>query len=237
VAFTKLASGEFTVIFTETGLPTGTSWSVTLGTTTTPSTGTTIAFTEMNGTYSYSVGAVNGYTIGVASGSIKVAGENTGATVVFTAVPPGTFALTFTETGLQSGTNWSVTIGTSTVYSQGGDVVSFHEANGTVNYQVGAVNGYSSSPATGSVTLAGAAKNVEVTFTANGGSSSSSSSGLSTLDYAIIAVVILLLVIAAVYALSRRGRGGSTQYAPSEYSATETAPPEGPPGPPSGGAP
>ncbi len=88
-------------------------------------------------------------------------------------VPPGKFALTFTETGLPGGSDWSVTIGATTAYSNGGDVVSFQEANGTLTYRVDPVNGYSATPSTGSVVLAGASKNVAVTFSTSVGSASS----------------------------------------------------------------
>jgi len=234
VAFTKLASGEYTVTFTESGLSTGTSWSVTIGSTTQPSTGTTVVFTELNGTYAYSVTTVPGYTLAKSSGSITVSGANTGTAVAFSAIPPGKYALTFTESGLPGGTNWSVTIGTSTVFSNGGNVVAFQEANGTASYQVASVDGYTASPSAGSVDLAGAAKDVAVTFSSSG-SSGSSSSGLSTLDWTIIAVVVLLIVIAAVFALSRRGRGGPSATNPPEGSPTEPVEPAGPGGPPAGG--
>ncbi|MCI4373276.1 MAG: thermopsin family protease [Thermoplasmata archaeon] len=222
VTFTLLPPGEYTLTFTESGLTTGTSWSVAIGSTTMPSTGTTLVFTEPNGTYDYTVAAVPGYTLTQASGSVTVAGVNTGTGIVFSAVAPGKFALTFTESGLPSPTNWSVTIGTSTVYSNGGNVVSFQEANGNISYQVGSVSGYAASPGSGVVQLAGAAKNVAVTFTSSG-SSSPSSSGLTTLDWAIIAVVILLLVFAAVFALSRRGRGGNSRGNPPEHPEGENS--------------
>jgi thermopsin len=233
VTFTKIPTGEYTVTFTETGLDTGTSWSVAIGSNTQPSTGTTIVFTEFNGTYDFSVATVPGYTLNQSSGSVTVAGANLGSHVAFSAIPPGKYALTFTETGLPSATNWSVTVGTSTVYSDGGNVISFQEANGSISYQISSVQGYTASPSSGSVDLTGAAKNVGVTF-ATSGPSSSSSGGLSTLDWAILAVVALLIVIAALFALSRRRRGGPSREYPPEGHSVETGEPAAPGGPPSG---
>jgi hypothetical protein len=61
-----------TVTFTETGLPPGTAWSVTLGGIRTASTGTQIEFEEPIGTLSYSIGAVTGYTATPASGTVTI---------------------------------------------------------------------------------------------------------------------------------------------------------------------
>lgn len=64
----------FPVSFTETGLPAGTSWSVTLNGVTNASTGAGIGFTEPNGTYPFTVGAVPGYTSNITSGTVIVLG-------------------------------------------------------------------------------------------------------------------------------------------------------------------
>ena len=69
-------STEYSVAFTESGLPPGTSWSVTLGGSTVPSTSSAITFVEPNGTYAYTVGAVSGYSASPSSGSIMVSGSN-----------------------------------------------------------------------------------------------------------------------------------------------------------------
>ncbi|MHB8548343.1 MAG: protease pro-enzyme activation domain-containing protein [Thermoplasmataceae archaeon] len=78
-------AATYTVTFTESGLASGTSWSVTLGSSTQSSTGSTISFTEPNGTYSYTVGSVSGYTSSPSSGSVTVSGANQGVSVTFTA--------------------------------------------------------------------------------------------------------------------------------------------------------
>ena len=88
--FTAAPPVLYTVTFTETGLPTGTSWTVTLGGTPMGSTTETILFSESNDTYSFAVGAVLGYSASPSSGSVVVAGGPVSKTIAFTAstTPP-----------------------------------------------------------------------------------------------------------------------------------------------------
>jgi hypothetical protein len=64
----------YTVTFTETGLPSGGSWSVTLNGVTKSSTSSSISFTEPNGTYAYTIGAISGCSRSPPSGSVTVNG-------------------------------------------------------------------------------------------------------------------------------------------------------------------
>jgi len=77
---------KYSVTYTESGLPSGTSWSVTLNGSTLSSNTNTISFTVSNGTYSYSIGSVNGYTASSSSGFITVNGANVNQTIIFKAV-------------------------------------------------------------------------------------------------------------------------------------------------------
>lgn len=96
---------EYNVTFNETGLSTGTSWSVTLGGITSPSTGTSDVFKEANGTYTYTLGTVAGYTATPTNGTVVVNGKN-----------PSTILITFTSSkstlSSVSVTPTSATIGT-----------------------------------------------------------------------------------------------------------------------------
>ncbi|MGC8620276.1 MAG: hypothetical protein ACP5LA_07265, partial [Thermoplasmata archaeon] len=81
----------YKITFTESGLPTGTSWSVTLNGTTESSTTNTITFTEPNGTYAYSIGIIGGYTASPSSGTITVNGANVNQEITFSSsstLPP-----------------------------------------------------------------------------------------------------------------------------------------------------
>ncbi|MEM3907806.1 MAG: hypothetical protein QXZ17_13275, partial [Nitrososphaerota archaeon] len=73
----------YTVEFTQTGLPSGTLWSVTLNGTTESSTSTSISFSEPNGTYSYAIGSVKGFSVSLPSGTITVNGASQTVNVYF----------------------------------------------------------------------------------------------------------------------------------------------------------
>ncbi|MGC8497601.1 MAG: hypothetical protein ACP5NL_06370, partial [Thermoplasmata archaeon] len=81
----------YTVAFTESGLASGTTWSTTFNGNTESSTSTTISYTGIaDGSYSYSVGAVSGYTASPSSGTITVNGVNVNQAITFTANTPPT---------------------------------------------------------------------------------------------------------------------------------------------------
>ncbi len=63
------------VTFTESGLPWRTAWSMSLGGVTLNSTTSEIVFSELNGTYTYTVGAVAGYTALPSTGTVVVSGS------------------------------------------------------------------------------------------------------------------------------------------------------------------
>jgi len=86
ITFTSVTTSLYTITFTESGLPPGTSWSVTLNGTTETSTTNTISFTEPNGTYSFSISSINGYSVSPSSGSITVKGTNISHNITFTSV-------------------------------------------------------------------------------------------------------------------------------------------------------
>jgi YVTN family beta-propeller protein len=209
ISFVSTVTGPYAVTFTETGLPAGTDWTVTLGGTPRSSTTTAVVFSEPNGSYAFSVTAPVGFGVSPSAGNVAVRGAPVNTSVVFLQVFEG-YAVTFAETGLPQGTNWSVTLGTTTHTSNGSGTVALQLGNGTYNYQVGSVVGYQVSPSSGSITVAGQDVNVSVTFT-NTTTSSPGSGGLSTLEWVIIgAVVALAVALLVVFLLRRRSRGGRT---------------------------
>jgi hypothetical protein len=153
------------ITFTEAGLPAGTNWSVTLGAGSNSSTSSNVAFFELNGTFSYTVGAVAGYLPSPALGTLTVSGGPMNVAIDWSVMPPTTYTVTFSETGLPTGTTWSVRLGTDTQYSSTAAIV-FHAPNGTLPYAIPAVAGYSGGTATGNVTIAGTSSTVDVTFAA-----------------------------------------------------------------------
>jgi hypothetical protein len=129
----------YAVSFTETGLPAGTNWSVTIqGLKDTAATGSPIVFGLPNGTYVYRTGAGPGETVSPAAGAVHVQGAAR-------SVVTRSYAVTFTARGLPAGTLWSIivlgaartnrTVGTS-------GTIAFYEGNGTYSYGVGPVRGF-----------------------------------------------------------------------------------------------
>ncbi len=145
------------VNFTETGLSAGTNWSVLLNGSLSYSTGTTVSFMEPNGSYIFQIVPHTWFTASPTGGQITVDGTGTSTEVTWTHVIP-VFNVTFTSTGLASGTNWSVTLGNQTRSSDGGTTVTFSERNGTYDYQVGAVQDYSLANPSASVCRCGGAR-------------------------------------------------------------------------------
>jgi parallel beta-helix repeat protein len=84
----------YSVTFTESGLPSGTSWNVTFNGTTSSSSSSTITFTGVNnGTYSYTVGSAAGYTASPSTGSVTVNGADVNQQITFTIIPEFTSPL------------------------------------------------------------------------------------------------------------------------------------------------
>jgi hypothetical protein len=69
----------YTITFTEAGLSSGTTWSVTFGGRTADSSASTLSFSVGNGSYAYSVAGVSGYSLVPSTGTQQVSGA--GATV------------------------------------------------------------------------------------------------------------------------------------------------------------
>lgn len=84
---TEIYSKLFNVTFSESGLPHGTNWSVTLNGVPHSSTDSVITFAEPNGTYSFAIVAVTGYNSSITSGSIIVNGSSATKVVNFTLIP------------------------------------------------------------------------------------------------------------------------------------------------------
>ncbi|MGC8673489.1 MAG: hypothetical protein ACP5TO_08360, partial [Thermoplasmata archaeon] len=81
---TSSTLATYTVAFTESGLPYGTSWSVTFNGNAKSSTTSTISYTGIaNGSYSFSVESITGYVASPSSGTITVNGTNVNQTITF----------------------------------------------------------------------------------------------------------------------------------------------------------
>ena len=157
----------YSITFSETGLLSGTSWSVTLSGATQTGTGSSIAFPSLaNASYAFSVGTVSGYTVSPATGSMTVSGADLSQAITFTPIapPPSTYTVTFTATGLTTGTSWSVTLNGVTQSGASSSIAFRGMVNGSYTFSVGTVSGYTASPAAGSMNVNGADLNQAITY-------------------------------------------------------------------------
>jgi hypothetical protein len=181
----------YNVTFTETGLPAGTNWTVgVVGTSggglhgpthaiETTSTGS-MTFALRNGSYRYFVAEVPGYEVADngSFGSFAVAGASP-ASIAISFVRLVNYTVTFSEAGLPSGTNWSVLVvgrsaGGALTYeanTSSTPTITFSVSNGTYEYRVLHVDGYSAGNTTfGVFNVSGAAPAaIAITFAAESG--------------------------------------------------------------------
>ena len=103
---------KYAVTFTETALPSGSTWYVNItGHNSGALTGTTCSVNLTNGTFAYTVQTNNKlYEPSISSGSLMVNGSAIQETITFSHV----YKVTFTETGLPSGTVWFANVTNST---------------------------------------------------------------------------------------------------------------------------
>ncbi|MEM0159732.1 MAG: YncE family protein [Candidatus Micrarchaeaceae archaeon] len=145
----------YVITFSTSGLLLGTLWSVSLNGKGENSTSASIAFMEPNGSYPFIVRSIEGYTVSPASGEITVSGSNISRIVSFQPIaPPESHKIVFTETGLPSGTEWSVVFN-GVVNASYSSTISFTVTNGSYSYTVSQLAGYSSTPASGLLTVSG----------------------------------------------------------------------------------
>lgn len=149
----------YNVTFTETGLKSGKSWSVTFNGSSQSSSSTSILFQAANGTYSYTIGPVAGY-ITTYSGSVTVSGADAPVSVIFSAF---TYSVTFAENGLKSGTSWSVTLNGDTKSAVSGPI-SYQMPNGTYDFTISPVAGYSASTYGSSLNVSGSPADITITW-------------------------------------------------------------------------
>ena len=154
----------FPVVFTESGLPSGTHWSVTLNGTTHSTTSATIDFSELNDTYPFSVPSTPGYNATPVNGSVTVSGAPASIPIAFASQSTPEFPVTFLETGLPAGTLWALALNGSALAATTNSI-GFWEINGSYPFIVGGVEGFTPTPDAGSIVLDGRAVNVSLTYT------------------------------------------------------------------------
>ena len=140
LSVTVLAKVIYGVSFTETGLPTGAKWFLNIsGGNAYTSSSAYLSFLEPNGTYSYSISTGNKSfkPSSQISGIFVVNGTEISQPLVFL---PVVYAVTFSEYGLKSGTEWYVNMSNGQSHSTTQSVLTFSEMNNTYHYTLAVVN-------------------------------------------------------------------------------------------------
>lgn len=155
-----------TATFSETGLPVGASWTVTIpGVGSYNTTGTSIIANAVNGTYAYSIAASNSSWAGP-GGEFTIVGAGISISVKFHLV---TYSVTFEEAGIPSDTlarfGWTVGVGDSWATGHG-STLSTSLPNGSYYALVTGPAGYTPvvNGPTSLVSISGTAVTTEVTF-------------------------------------------------------------------------
>ncbi|MGI0156235.1 MAG: hypothetical protein ACREDE_08940, partial [Thermoplasmata archaeon] len=152
----------YAVVFTESGFPAGTPWYLNVtGGPSNSSVGGSVGFAEENGTYTYTV-ATSDKEFESSGGSFAVAGEAVPQTVTFR---PVVFTVSFLETGLPAGTNWSVSLA-GTSHSSITDTIVFSVTNASYPFTVGPWVGGAAAPSTGTVVVSGVNVDRSISFSA-----------------------------------------------------------------------
>ncbi len=135
---TAVFSQLFGVGFEESGLPASANWSVTISSATRSTTGSTLAFALINGSYAFTVQPVPGYVTGNRTGFFRVDGGGVTLQVRF---HPFLYNITFVALGLSNGTSWEVTWGGKVVSSNATTLILW-VPNGTASFAISAGGGY-----------------------------------------------------------------------------------------------
>ena len=157
---TSTAIRYYSVHFDEQGLPSGTKWMVEFNGSYGSSTGAEIGFSVPNGSYKWSLGAVQGWHADSYGGTVAVSGANVTIDLTWLQVK---YNETFTESGLPAGMTWGVTVG-GVHYSTSQSVIVVGLPNATYSWKLDIVGGWTGSPYTGSLTVNGARGNTQITF-------------------------------------------------------------------------
>jgi hypothetical protein len=154
----------YAITFEESGLSSGTYWYVTLDATTRSSASRNITFLEPDGTYSFNIGSILGYTNSPSSISVTVNGLNLTENITFTQTPAVRYNVTFLESGLPSGSSWYVSLNGTTENSTSNGIT-FKEPNGTYPFSVIPIDGYNVSIQHSTITVNGSAVIASIDFT------------------------------------------------------------------------
>ncbi|MCI4323981.1 MAG: thermopsin family protease [Thermoplasmata archaeon] len=143
--------GVFVVTFTEDGLPAGTGWNITVNGTRLSSSTTNVSSFSENGEIQFHVESVPGWQPNPPSGTIDVDGANVNLTINWTQV---TYTASIVETGLPAGTVWTLEFD-GTAIPSGSPLIHLVLPNGSYQYSVLGIAGFSALPRSSLLTVDG----------------------------------------------------------------------------------
>ena len=188
----------YSINLTESSLPTETTWYVNLSNGQSYYTsGMYIVFFEPNGNYTYTLSTVNkSWSASSYTNALRVSGSDIVNPVKWDEV---IYKVVFTEHGLASGTDWYVLIGGQNISGTANSNISVYLINGTYQYSIGNVAGYTLSGGSGSAMIDGSGANVSVNY-----------KGITNVSpalvYAAIGGIAAVAVAIGLFAVFRRKR-------------------------------
>ena len=153
---------QFDVTFQETGLPSGSQWTVVFNGVSFSSNTDSISFLKENGTWSYSITGPENYST-PAPGTLVIDGNSVSQAVSFVYI---VYQVTFQEIGLPNGELWTINFD-GMEYTTALDSVTIAAQNGTYDYTISTSWDGTSTPSSGTVTVLGGSTTVGVAFTVN----------------------------------------------------------------------
>ncbi|MCI4332663.1 MAG: YncE family protein [Thermoplasmata archaeon] len=170
-ALAKPITNTIRLTFTESGLPPGTPWNISVRDgPTEQSDSSQAAFSVVEHTYYSWVASEYAFFIPAARGYVALDPTPTvaiGASPVFVAVSfragPAEYPVRFNETGLATGEGWNVVLN-NTLQASTGSSITFFEPNGSYGYSLGSLPTYSVSGSENSLTVGGAPVSIFVAF-------------------------------------------------------------------------
>jgi YVTN family beta-propeller protein len=205
-----LVTGEFyPVTFSESGLPAALNWTVALNgqpeSILTNGGTDTVAFDEPNGSYSFSIVGIPSWHQDILpyNGSLAVGGAPVAEPMlVFSQV---VYPVTFSESGLPSGTNWTLTLGSRMSWSTS-DSMPFTSSNGTIPFTVGPVAGYSANVSHASIAVHGSPVSVTIEFRPKTAASAPASGFPPLAEYALLGGMVIGVALGLTILLRSRPR-------------------------------
>jgi hypothetical protein len=196
VYWTPVPPVNYAVSFNPTGLLPGTAWGVRLdGDLTTNGFGS-IVFAEPNGTHTFALFPLSGYSGTPSSGSVNVSGRPVSVSITWSQLHP----VVFTEIGLPVATDWALTFDGNS-YTPTGASLTLSVTDGSYPFSVTATGSYVSSPSSGMVNVSGQPVALTLSFDK---SPTTFQTLAKELPYVILGIVVLLAVIALAVWLRRR---------------------------------